>query len=381
MIDFDDVDLDLLRRRRSAKWATYPVDVLPAWVAELDVLLAEPIRRALHDAVELGDTGYALPGALPEAFAGFAADRFGWAVDPADVVVLPDVMTGIEDLLRVATALGDGVVINPPVYPPFFTRLDELGRRAVEVPLLRRAQDWDLDMDGLEAAFGAGNRIFLLCSPHNPLGRVWSAETLSAVAELAERYGVLVIADEIHGPLALPGAVHTPYTSCGGAAARHGIVVTSASKAWNLAGLKCAVAVAGSDRGRKLLRRLPDQYVDRAGLLGVAAGVAAYTQGTGWLDALLTHLERNRRLAADLLAEWVPDIGYLPPEASYLAWLDCRRLGLGDDPAAEFLRRGRVALSSGPEFGAPGAGFARLNLGTSRLLLTEAIHRMAAAVR
>ncbi len=379
-IDFDDIDLDLLRRRRSAKWTTYPADVLPAWVAELDVLLAEPIRRALHDAVDLGDTGYAMPGALPEAFAGFAANRLSWAVDPAHVVVVPDVMTGIEDLLRVATAPGDGVVINPPVYQPFFVRLAELGRKAVEVPLLRSAEGWDLDLDGLAAAFGAGTRVFLLCSPHNPLGRVWSVETLRGVAELAHRHGVLVLADEIHGPLALPGAVHTPYISLGGAAAAHGVVFTAASKAWNLPGLKCALAVAGGDLGRKLLGRLPDQYVDRAGLMGVAASVAAYTQGQEWLDALLSHLDRNRRLAADLLVEWLPDIGYRPPEASYLAWLDCTRLGLGDDPAAEFLRRGRVALSSGPGFGRPGAGFARLNLGTSRELLTEAVRRMASAI-
>ncbi len=379
-IDFDDIDLHVLRRRRSAKWATYPADVLPAWVAELDVPLAEPIRRVLHDAVELGDTGYAMPGALPEAFAGFAADRLSWAVDPSDVVVVPDVMTGIADLLGVATAPGDGVVINPPVYPPFFVRLAELGRRAVEVPLLHSAEGWDLDLDGLAAAFDAGNRVFLLCSPHNPLGRVWSVETLRGVAELAERYGAFVLADEIHGPLALPGAVHTPYTSLGGDAARHGVVFTSASKSWNLPGLKCALAVAGGDRGRQLLGRLPDQYVDRAGLMGVAASVAAYTEGGEWLDALRAHLDRNRRLAADLLADALPDVGYLPPEASYLAWLDCTRLGLGDDPAAEFLRRGRVALSSGPGFGRPGAGFARLNLGTTRVLLTETIRRMASTI-
>ncbi len=379
MIDFDAVDPKLLRRRRSSKWATYPADVLPAWVAELDVMLAEPIRRALRQAVELGDTGYALPGALPEAFAGFAADRWQWVIDPADVVVAPDVMTAIEDLLRVATAPGEGVILNPPVYPPFFVRLAELGRRAVEVPLLRSGQGWDLDLEGLAVAFAAGHRVLLLCSPHNPLGRVWPVETLRAVAELAERHGALVVADEIHGPLTLPGTTHTPYTSLGAAAAGHGIVVTSASKAWNLAGLKCAVAVAGGDRGRELLRRLPDQYVDRASLLGVYAGVAAYTQGREWLDALLAHLDRNRRLAGELLAEWLPQVGYLPPEASYLAWLDCRRLGFGDDPAAEFLRRGRVALTSGPEFGRPGAGFARLNLGTSRCLLTEAIGRMATA--
>jgi cysteine-S-conjugate beta-lyase len=377
LASFDDVTLDTLRRRRSSKWTKYPVDVLPAWVAELDVPLAEPIRRALHEAVELGDTGYAEAGALPEAFAAFARARLGWKVDPAQVQVVPDVMVGVAEILRVAAPPGAGVVINPPVYPPFFHVIEEAGRRAVEAPLARAAAGWELDLDGIEAAFRAGAKAYLLCSPHNPTGSVWPADSLGRVAELAERYGVLVLSDEIHAPLALAGAAHTPFLAVAGA---DGIVLTSASKAWNLAGLKSALAVSGSPRTRGLLDRLPVEVRYRAGIFGVFAAVAAFRDGGPWLDALLAHLDRTRRLLADLLAERLPEIGYVPPEASYLAWLDCAALGLGADPARVFLERGRVALMPGTAFGREGAGFARLNIGTSRALVAEAVRRMAAAV-
>jgi cystathionine beta-lyase len=377
---FDSVTLDTLRLRQSAKWLTYPPDVLPAWIAELDVPLAEPIRRALHEAVELGDTGYAEAGALPEAFAELARARLGWAVDPAQVRIVPDVIVGAAEILRAAVPPGAGVVINPPVYPPFFHLTEDVGRRVVEVPLARTAGGWELDLDGLEAAFRDGARCYLLCSPHNPTGRVWSPAELGRIAELAERYGVWVIADEIHALLTLAGAAHTPFLALGGAAAEHGIVLTSASKAWNLAGLKCAVAVTGSPRTKAVLDRLPKELSYHAGIFGAIASVAAFRDGGPWLDALLAHLDGTRRLLAERLAELLPEVGYAPPEASFLAWLDCTALGLGADPAAAFRARGRVALSSGSAFGRQGAGFARFNFGTSRALVTEAVRRMAAAV-
>src|SRR5215475_7424750 len=316
---FDAVTLEDLHRRRSAKWVRYPPDVLPAWVAEMDVPLAEPIRAALHEAVDLGDVGYAEPGALPEVFASFAADRMGWAVDPAQVLLVPDVMVGVAEILRVCTPPGAGVVINPPVYPPFFDTLAETDRPVVEVPLVRTPAGWDLDLQRLEDAFRDGARAYLLCSPHNPTGRVWSRDDLARVAELAEQYGVLVLSDEIHGPLALAGARHVPYLAVTGSAAEHGVVLTSASKAWNVAGLKSAVAVTGSQRMQAALGRLPAELPYRASLLGVVASVAAFRDGGAWLDALLAHLDRNRRLLADLLAGSLPEIGYLAPEASYLA--------------------------------------------------------------
>lgn len=376
--DFDGIPLEQLRRRRSTKWATHPPDVLPAFIAELDVPAADPVRRALHRAVDAGDLGYTEPDRLPEAFAGFVADRYGWDVDPADVHLVPDVMVGVIEVLRATDEPGGGVVVNPPVYPPFFVDLPEAGRRVVEVPLARDGVGYALDLDGLEAAFRAGARTYLLCSPHNPLGRVWSEPDLRAVAELADRYGVLVLADEIHAPLALPGARHVPFPAVGGDPS---VAFWSASKAWNLAGLKCALAITSGARGRRLLRRLPVEVPYRAGILGVVAATAAFTDGRPWLDALLGHLDRNRRLLADLLRERLPDVGYQPPEASFLAWLDLTAYRLGDDPARVLLERGRVALESGLHFGRQGAGHARLNIGTSRALVTEAVDRIAAGAR
>jgi cystathionine beta-lyase len=377
---FDSVSLDELRRRRSAKWVTYPPDVLPAWIAEMDVPLAEPIRRALDEAIELGDTGYADAGALPEAFAAYARSRLGWPVDPAQVRIVPDVVVGVSEILRVATPPDAGIVINPPIYPPFFQVIEEVGRRVIEAPLARTSTGWELDLNGIEAVFRAGAHAYLLCSPHNPTGRVWSAAELGRIAELAARYGVLVLADEIHAPLTLAGATHTPFLALGEVAAEHGVVLTSASKAWNLAGLKCAVTVTGSPRMKALLDRIPAEIRYHSGNLGVLAGVAAFREGGPWLDALRMHLDRTRKLLSDVLAERLPEVGYVPPEAGYLAWLDCTALGLGEDPAAVFRERGRVALSSGSAFGRQGIGFARLNIGTSRALVAEAVRRMAAAV-
>jgi cystathionine beta-lyase len=366
--------LETLSRRRSSKWVAHPPDVLPVFVAEMDVALAPPVRAALAEAIELGDTGYAEPGGLFEAYAGFAERRLGWSPDPARMVLLPDVMAGIVELLRVLTAPGDGVAICPPVYPPFFDGIPEAGRRVVEVPLV----DGDLDLDGLEHAFAGGAaRAFLLCSPHNPTGRVHDRATLDAIAALAERHGALVVADEIHAPLTLPGARHTPFAALG---ETRSVVITSASKAFNIAGLKCALAIAGSAEVARELRTVPEEVRYRAGLLGVIGSEAAFVHGDAWLDELLAALDANRRRLAALLDEHLPAIGYRPPDASFLAWLDCRALDLGDDPAAVLLERGRVALEPGHAFGAPGRGYARLNFGTSAALLDDAVGRMAAAV-
>ncbi len=377
---FDDLPLARLQARRSTKWRTYPPDVLPAFIAEMDVPLAEPVAAALHAAVDAGDVGYADPGELGAAFAGFAAARFGWQVDPGRTHLVSDVVVGIGESLRLFTAPGDGVVIDSPVYPPFFAVVRDLERRIVDVPLLETAGGWQLDLAGLERAFAAGARAYVLCSPHNPLGRVFPRAALAAVAELAARYGVVVIADEIHAPLTLPGAAFTAFAPLAEAAGARAVALVSASKAWNLAGLKCALLVAAGDAAQATLQRLPVETRYRSGHLGVIASVAAFRAGTDWLDALLAHLDRNRRLLGELLARELPAVGYLPPEASFLVWLDCRALGLGDDPARAFLQRGRVALSPGPRFGPGGAGHARLNIGTTAALLAEAVARMRRAL-
>ncbi|MEV1063542.1 aminotransferase class I/II-fold pyridoxal phosphate-dependent enzyme [Streptomyces sp. NPDC050263] len=372
--------LDELRRRTSMKWRAYPADVLPLWVAEMDVPLAEPIVRTVTEALALGDTGYPAGTAYAEALAAFAAKRWGWdGLEAQWTAIVPDVMLGVVEMLKLVTGPGDPVVVNPPVYPPFFQFVEHLDRRIAEAPL---GADGRLDLDVLEETYrrvvaGGGRAAHLLCSPHNPTGTVHTARELSAVAALAGRYGVRVVADEIHAPLTAAGADFVPYLAVPGGGS--GLSLMSASKAWNLAGLKAALAVAGPEAAADLAL-LPEEVGHGPSHVGILAHTAALREGTPWLDALLAGLDDNRRLLAALLAEHLPGVRYRPGGATFLAWLDCRALGLGDDPAAVFLERGRVALNSGLAFGTGGAGHVRLNLATSPEILTEGVRRMAAAL-
>ncbi|MCF0091882.1 MalY/PatB family protein [Micromonospora sp. MH99] len=369
-----------LRQRTSLKWRGYPDDVLPLWVAEMDVPLAEPVANAITDAVARGDTGYTAGTAYPQALAAFARRRWGWdglAVERTALV--PDVMHGVVEALRLVTGPGDAVVVNCPVYPPFYEFVAHAGRRIVEAPL---GGDLRIDLDTLQDAFrqarsGGRPAAYLLCSPHNPTGVLHTADELAAVAHLAERHGVRVIADEIHAPVVLGGARFVPYLSVPGA--ENGLSLMSASKGWNLAGLRGGLLIAGPAAAGDLAR-VPFETSVSTSHLGVIAHTAALRDGGEWLDALLRGLDDNRRLLAALLAEHLPAIRYEPGQATYLAWLDCRALGLGDDPSAVFLDRGRVALNSGTTFGTGGGGHVRLNLATAPELITEAVRRMARAV-
>lgn len=395
MNPLEQLTLDELRERTSMKWRAHPGDVLPMWVAEMDVPLAEPVARALTGAITRGDTGYPFGRAYAEALAGFAARRWGWAgLDPARTAIAADVMVGIVEVLRLITARGDTVVVNAPVYPPFFAFVEHDGRRVVQARLDERGR---LDLRSLAEAFAVarergGRPAYLLCSPHNPTGVVHTRAELEAVAALAAEHGVRVVADEIHAPLVLPGAEFTPYLSVGGAG--DAFTVISASKAWNLAGLKAAAIVAGPAAGADL-HRLPEEVSHGPSHLGVLAHTAALDDGEPWLDALLGGLAANRDLLGRLLAEQAPEIGCLRPEATYLAWLDCRSLGLHDPtadgapgvvaelagPARFFLDQARVALSSGHVSGAGGAGYVRLNYACSQATLAEGVGRMAEALR
>ncbi|MDN3296804.1 aminotransferase class I/II-fold pyridoxal phosphate-dependent enzyme [Streptomyces ficellus] len=372
--------LEQLRRRTSVKWRAYPEDVLPLWVAEMDVPLAEPVARAITEAVERGDTGYPAGTAYAEALASFASERWGWetlAVERTRLV--PDVMLGIVEILKLVTGPDDAVVVNCPVYTPFYQFVEHMRRRIVEAPLDARLR---IDLTALEDAFrqavaGGRRAAYLLCSPHNPTGTVHTAGELAAVAALADRYRVRVVADEIHAPVVSRTARFVPYLSVPGA--EGGFSVMSASKAWNLAGLKAALAVAGPAAAGDLAA-MPPEVGHGPSHLGVIAHTAALRDGGAWLDAVLDGLDDNRRLLTEALVTHLPGARYRPADGTYLAWLDCRALGLGDDPAAAFLDRGRVALSSGPTFGTGGAGHVRLNLATSPELLAEAVRRMADAL-
>lgn len=378
--------LDELRERHSVKWREFPADVLPMHIAEMDTPLADPIADVLAQAVTRGDSGYATAGRLPEAFADFAARRFGWRPDPAPMRLVPDVMAGIVEVLRVVTKPGDRVLVNTPGYPPYFSWLPRIGRHVVTSPLAADGGGYRLDLDRLARDFASGVRAYLLCNPHNPTGIAFSEDDLKAVADLATRHGVQIVSDEIHAPLVYPGTRHVPFPSLDAPAAARSVALYSASKAWNLAGLKAALVVPGPD-ARPVAEAIHDEVEAGAGLLGVLAAEAAFTHGEPWLDDLLTALAANRDLLAVLLDRHLPGVRNDPPQAGYVTWLDFRALDLPADPARLLLDRARVGLTAGPRFapdddpGRAGDGFARLNFATRPDLLTEAVRRMSGAVR
>lgn len=392
---FDSVPLDALRRRTSQKWRRYPPDVLPMYVAEMDVPQPEAVVRAVSDAMRAGDTGYVHGPDYAEALAGFAATRYGWDVPVADCRLVPDVMLGIVEVLRLVTDPGDAVVISPPVYPPFVQFVAHADRRPLPAPL---GPDGRLDLDALDAAFatattGGRRAAYLLCHPHNPTGTLHTAAELAGVGELAERHGVRVVADEIHAPLVTTVSARST-DGDGQGDARPGFVPTttvipsaialhSASKAFNLAALKAAVAVPGPD-ARADLARLPEIVLHGVSHLGSVAHTTALRDCGDWLDAVLDGLRHNQRLLAGLLATHLPAARWTPPDATYFAWLDLRDVLAvrdGADPARLALERGRLALNPGPTFGTPeGVGFARLNLAASTATLNEGVRRLAAAL-
>ena len=375
------VPLEELRKRRSAKWRVYPSDVLPAWVAEMDFALAEPIARELQDAVARGDIGYRDATGLGEAFAGYAQHAWGWAVEPRRVTVVADVVTGVAQSIMQLTEPGTSVVINTPVYPPFFSSVrDVAGRGLHEVPLKRsESGSYSWDLEGMAEAFSRPEvSAFLMCHPHNPTGSVATRHELETIAALAAEHDVVVISDEIHGPLVLPDADHIPYLAVAGEDAR-AVCVTSASKSWNIPGLKCAQIIASS-RTAPEIAAMPMEVTFGAGHLGVMGAIAAFTQGSLWLDAVIGVLDANRHALVDLVRDRLPGVKYHLPNASYLAWLDFREVGGGDNPYATLLEHGKVALSPGPNYGTGGQGFARLNFATSPEILEQIIDRVAVGV-
>ena len=376
---FERVTLDQLRTRTSAKWREFPSDVLPLWVAEMDTIVAEPITEAVHRTLTAGDTGYPHGSGYAEAMAAFARQRWAWEIDTRLVRPVTDVMNGLVETLRLVTGPGDAVVVTPPVYPPFFTFLGHHDLRLVMAPL---GLDGRLDLGSLEQAFrtataAGGRAAVVLANPHNPTGVVHTATELASVAALAEQFGVRVVVDEIHAPLTHPGFEFTPYLSVPGG--DRGFSVISASKGWNLAAFKSALVIAGAGSADDLAR-MPIEVSYGASAIGVLAHTVALTEAVDWLDDHRRALDANRQFLAEQLAVRLPGVGYQVPEATFLAWLDCRRLRLGDDPAALFLERGRVALNPGQSFGPGGAGHVRLNFATSRAILTEAVDRMAAVL-
>ena len=370
--------MSVLRQRTSGKWRAYSPDVLPMFVAEMDYPLAPAIRAALHAAIERGDSGYANPydPGAKEAFASFARDTWGWAPDPSRMSMTTDVSVVIVESLRRLIAPGEPVIITPPIYPPFYDLIPEAGGTVAEVAL---TQD-GLDLTGIEQTMATGARGVLLCNPHNPLGLVHGRETLVELAEIVARHDGFVVSDEIHAPLTHYGQQFTPYLSVSDAARAHGITAASGSKAFNLAGLKCALFVAGSPAMADLIAQLPDEVSFRTGQFGLIATREGFANSRDWLRETIAAIESNVALLADQLRSKLPEVTMHEPHAGYLAWLDLSALNLGDDPARVLVSRAKVALSSGPDFGSPGRGHARMNLACAPETVTEAVDRIAAAV-
>lgn len=371
-----------LRRRESEKWTAYPDDVLPLFVAEMDFALAPPIKAALARALDLSDTGYVntLDTRTAQAFADFASDCWGWRPQVERMGYATDVSTVIVEALRRLVAPGEGVVITPPVYPPFYDFIPEAGGVVVEVPMLDDGEAYSLDLDGIDRALAAGARAVLLCNPGNPTGTVHERETLADLSRIVARHGASVVSDEIHAPLVHSGAIFTPYLTVSDEARDHGIAAESGSKAFNLAGLKTAMFVAESERMTQLIRELPEEVAVRAGIFGFIATREGFTRAREWLDATVAAIEANADLLQRQLVEHLPAVRYRRGRATYLAWLDLSGLELGDDPAAWILEHAKVALVSGLDFGAPGAGFARLNLACAPETIVEAVRRIATAL-
>ena len=379
---FDRITLEDLRAGGGLKWRAFP-DCIGAFVAEMDFGIAAPIRDALLDAVQRGQVGYlsAAPlQALAEACARWQSAHHGWNLPVDAIKAVPDVLGALEVVSRYYLPAAAPVALPVPCYMPFLPLLTLLGHPVVQVPMDRGGEGWALDEDALEAAFAGGARMLVLCNPHNPIGKVYSREQLQRIATIAARHDARVFADEIHAPLVFPGQRHIPYATVCDEAAHQAITAVSASKAWNLAGLKCAQLIF--TRAQDLLRwRELDHFAGNStATLGVLAHTVAWSRGDDWLLGVLDYLHGNRELLGRLLREHLPQVGYLPPQGTYLAWLDCRALALDGPPHAFFRREAKVALTDGGECGHGGEGHVRLNFAMPRPLLIETIERMTAAV-
>ena len=376
--DLDAIGIERLREIGSLKWTAFP-DTIGAFVAESDFGVAPVIAEALHKSVDDGLFGYlppAVAAAMNDACATWQRDTYGWDVAPDDVHAIADVLTGLRLAITEHTKPGAKIIVPTPAYMPFLTIPGQLGREVVEVPMAGGVFDLDAIDDALE-----DGALFVLCNPYNPLGRVFTRAELAALADVIERHpGVRVFSDEIHAPLVMPGHVHVPYASLSEATAAHTLTATSASKAFNLPGLKCSQLIVSNPADRVLWERVAPTYGHGASNLGVVANTAAYAAGRPWLDDVLAYLDGNRRRLGELLTELIPGMGYVEPEGTYIAWLDARGLDLRGNAARFFREQAGVSLTDGRACGAVGDGHLRMILATPRPIMEEAVRRMAAAL-
>lgn len=378
-VELFDISDDQMRARASLKWSNVDPDVLPAWVAEMDVRLAPAIKETLQDALTRDDAGY--PGSAEgasTAFADFARDRWNWDIDPELITIHIDAATAATKLMQHYAGSERRVMIMPPVYNKFYDWLADGDVQPLEVPLTDLSNGGFFDLAGIEEGLQAGTRVILLCNPHNPLGRVFAKHELSQLAELAERYDAVVLSDEIHAPMVYHNEEYSPWLTVSEAARNTGIALHTATKSWNFAGLKCGIAIRAAT-GPWPQHLDAKNTLTESGFWGILATEAAFAHSRGWLDTVREHFQAQTDRLTELLAEHLPGVTFHPPRASFLAWLDFRETGLAEEPSEYFLREARVALNAGTQFGAVGESFARLNMGTSAERLERIIKAMGAA--
>ena len=373
----------MLRARGSVKWSAPGPGGFGAAVAEMDFGAAPAILDALAGLSADANFGY-LPPFLAEelsaACAEFAKRRYGWDVDPALIHHVPDVIKALELAITRFSRPGSPVILPTPAYMPFLSVPGYLGREIIQVPMRGDRGFFTLDLDGISAAFRAGGHLLIFCNPYNPLGRVFTRPEMTELSAVVERHGGRVFADEIHGPLVYPGARHIPYASTSDLAASHTLTATSASKGWNLPGLKCAQVILTNEPDRRRWDEMGMFAAHGASNPGVVANIAAYRHGEAWLDEIVGYLDESRRLLAGLLSRHLPGVGYRPPDGTYLAWLDCAALDLPGSPGELVTSRAQLTVVDGPAFGEGGAGSFRFNFATPQPILTEMVERIAAAL-
>ena len=372
--------LSQLQKRRSAKWREYPSDVLPLPVAEMDFEIAKPIRDVLEEMIKGSDTGYL--GPIPELginLAKFSKARWGWEIDPEQVFTATDVGVGMVEMARTVVNPGDLIMINSPVYHNMNNWITELKCKSYDAPLTKTGLHYTIDLNAIERGYAAGVKAHFLCSPHNPVGTVFTREELAELAELAKKYGVTVFSDEIHAPLTYDAKNFVPFLTVSETAREVGICVTAASKSWNLAGLKCATVITAHPKQQERAKSMPEAVHFRASLFGAVASATAY-ECVDWLDSAIETFESNRKYLKNLLTQSLPAVGYRVPDFSYLAWLDLSGLNLGENPAQVLLEKGKLALNAGITFGPESGNFVRLNFATGEEMLDEAVSRIASCL-
>lgn len=379
----DRLDRTQLDRPESRKWSLHP-GAIGAWVAEMDFGVATPVTNALHRAIDEGTLGYLSPplaAELGEATAEWMRTEYGWDIDPQRVHAVSDVMAALGVAVTEYAPAGSPVIVPTPAYMPFLTYLPTIGHPVVEVPGVVADGRWRHDLDRIDAAFAAGARTLVLCNPHNPTGTVLTRAELSELAQIVERHGGRVFADEIHAPLRYDGVAHVPYASLSESTAAHTITGTSASKAWNLAGLKTAQLITSNDADQAAYRRFGFAVQHGAATLGVVAAIAAYRDGRGWLEDVIDYLDQERHDLRSLLAEHLPGARYRVPEATYIAWIDVAALDLPGPPAEFFRDHAGVVLTEGALLGQGYADFVRIVFATPRPILADAVRAMGDAAK